>query len=138
MNWCATESYFCGACTGAPQNAYFCGEDSVEHHPCATEYIYWCATDEVFPTWWRRQPSSYCYGPIVQGRLLTHRAEGKHGDSPLRQGAGKSFWTLPGAGPRPLMVRLAPGSAPSPLRCLMSTHASVLVDTCWASKCRGL
>jgi hypothetical protein len=43
-------SYFCGACTGAPQNAYFCGEDSVEHHPCATEYIYWCATDKVFPT----------------------------------------------------------------------------------------
>jgi hypothetical protein len=24
--------------------------------------------------------SSYCYGAIVQGRLLTHRAEGKHGD----------------------------------------------------------
>jgi hypothetical protein len=22
----------------------------VEHHPCATEYIYWCATDEVFHT----------------------------------------------------------------------------------------
>jgi hypothetical protein len=42
--------YFCGACTGAPQNSYFCDEDSVEHHPCATEYIYWCATDEVFPT----------------------------------------------------------------------------------------
>jgi hypothetical protein len=42
--------YFCDACTGAPQNAYFCGEDSVEHHPCATEYIYWCATEEVFPT----------------------------------------------------------------------------------------
>jgi hypothetical protein len=42
--------YFCGAYTGAPQNAYFCGEDSVEHHPCATEYIYWCATEEVFPT----------------------------------------------------------------------------------------
>jgi hypothetical protein len=28
----------------------------------------------------KRQPSSYCYGPIVQGRLLTHRVEGKHGD----------------------------------------------------------
>jgi hypothetical protein len=41
---------FCGACTGAPQNAYFCGEDSVEHHPCATECIYGCATEEVFPT----------------------------------------------------------------------------------------
>jgi hypothetical protein len=46
--------------------------------------------------------SSYCYGPIVQGRLLTHRSGGKHGDeedlggdSPLRHGAGKSFWTLP-------------------------------------------
>jgi hypothetical protein len=26
------------------------------------------------------QPSSYCYGPIVQGRLLTHRSGGKHGD----------------------------------------------------------
>jgi hypothetical protein len=24
--------------------------------------------------------SSYCYGPIVQGRLLTHRSGGKHGD----------------------------------------------------------
>jgi hypothetical protein len=22
----------------------------------------------------------YCYGPIVQGRLLTHRAGGKHGN----------------------------------------------------------
>jgi hypothetical protein len=22
----------------------------------------------------------YCYGPIVQGRLLTHRSGGKHGD----------------------------------------------------------
>jgi hypothetical protein len=29
---------------------------------------------------WRRQPSSYCYGPIVQDRLLTHRAGGKHDD----------------------------------------------------------
>jgi hypothetical protein len=87
------------------------------------------------------------------------------GDSPLRQGAGKSFWTIPisdrrrrqiamcfweidrvfrffslgglyrrrgsvrgglgrphhrwarpGAGPRPLVVRLAPGPFPSPLR----------------------
>jgi hypothetical protein len=42
--------YFCGACAGAPQNAYFCGEDSVEHHPCAIECIFWCATEEVFPT----------------------------------------------------------------------------------------
>jgi hypothetical protein len=42
--------YFCGACAGAPQNAYFCGKDSVEHHPCATECIFWCATEEVFPT----------------------------------------------------------------------------------------
>jgi hypothetical protein len=42
--------YFCGACTGAPQNAYFCGEDFMEHHPCATECIYECATEEVFPT----------------------------------------------------------------------------------------
>jgi hypothetical protein len=47
---CHRIPYFCGACTGAPQNSYFCGEDSVEHHPCATEYIYWCTTDEVFPT----------------------------------------------------------------------------------------
>jgi hypothetical protein len=31
-------------------------------------------------TWWRRQPSSYCYGPIVQGRLLTHHSGGDHGD----------------------------------------------------------
>jgi hypothetical protein len=30
--------YFCGACTGASQNSYFCGEDSVAHHPCAIEY----------------------------------------------------------------------------------------------------
>jgi hypothetical protein len=27
-----------------------------------------------------RHPSSYCYGPIVQGRLLTHRAGGKRVD----------------------------------------------------------
>jgi hypothetical protein len=27
-----------------------------------------------------RQPTSYFYGPIVQGRRLTHRAGGKHGD----------------------------------------------------------
>jgi hypothetical protein len=24
--------------------------------------------------------SSYCYGPIVQGRLLTHHSRGRHGD----------------------------------------------------------
>jgi hypothetical protein len=47
---CHRIPYFCGACVGAPQNAYFCGEDSVEHHPCATECIFWCATEEVFPT----------------------------------------------------------------------------------------
>jgi hypothetical protein len=34
----------------APQNSYFCGKDFVAHHPCATEYEYWCATNEVFPT----------------------------------------------------------------------------------------
>jgi hypothetical protein len=28
----------------------------------------------------QRQPTSYCYGPIVQGKLLTHRAGGKHGN----------------------------------------------------------
>jgi hypothetical protein len=27
-----------------------------------------------------QQPSSYCYVPIVQGRLLTHHSEGRHGD----------------------------------------------------------
>jgi hypothetical protein len=47
---CHRMPYFGGACTGAPQNSYFCGEDSVAYHPCATEYEYWCATDEVFPT----------------------------------------------------------------------------------------
>jgi hypothetical protein len=30
--------------------------------------------------WWRWEPSSYCYGPIVQGRLLTHHFGGDHGD----------------------------------------------------------
>jgi hypothetical protein len=51
---------------------------------------------------YRRHPFSYCYGPIVQGRLLTHHSGGRHDDEeglrwwfPLRQGAGKSFWTLP-------------------------------------------
>jgi hypothetical protein len=34
-----------------------------------------------------RQPSSYCYGPIVQGRLLTHHSGGDHGGvEGLRQG----------------------------------------------------
>jgi hypothetical protein len=34
-----------------------------------------------------RQPSSYCYGPIVQGRLLTHDSGGDHGGvEGLRQG----------------------------------------------------
>jgi hypothetical protein len=28
----------------------------------------------------RRQPSSYCYGPVVQGRLLTHHSGGRHVD----------------------------------------------------------
>jgi hypothetical protein len=31
-------------------------------------------------TWRRRQPSSYYYGPVVQGRLLTHHSRGWHGD----------------------------------------------------------
>jgi hypothetical protein len=36
---------------------------------------------------WRRQPSSYCYGPLVQGRLLTHHSGGDHGGvEGLRQG----------------------------------------------------
>jgi hypothetical protein len=26
------------------------------------------------------QPSSYCYGPVIQGRLLTHHSGGRHGD----------------------------------------------------------
>jgi hypothetical protein len=47
----------------------------------------------------RRHPSSYCYGPIVQDRLLTLEAgvvmkKASGGDSPLWQGARKSFWTL--------------------------------------------
>jgi hypothetical protein len=29
---------------------------------------------------YQRQPSSYCYGPIVRARVLTHRFGGKHGD----------------------------------------------------------
>jgi hypothetical protein len=34
-----------------------------------------------------RQPSSYCYGLIVQGRLLTHHSGGDHGGvEGLRQG----------------------------------------------------
>jgi hypothetical protein len=34
-----------------------------------------------------RQPSSYCYGPVVQGRLLTHHSGGDHdGGEGLRQG----------------------------------------------------
>jgi hypothetical protein len=38
-------------------------------------------------TWWRRRPSSYCYGPVVQGRLLTHHSEGDHGNEEgFRQG----------------------------------------------------
>jgi hypothetical protein len=31
-------------------------------------------------TWRRRHPSSYCYGPVVQGRLLTHHSGGRHDD----------------------------------------------------------
>jgi hypothetical protein len=27
-----------------------------------------------------KNPSSYCYGPIVQGRLLTDHSGGRHGD----------------------------------------------------------
>jgi hypothetical protein len=35
----------------------------------------------------RRQPSSYCYGPVVQGRLLTHHSGGDHGGGEgLQQG----------------------------------------------------
>jgi hypothetical protein len=34
----------------------------------------------TWSTWRRRQPSSYCYRPIVQGRLLTHHSGGRHGD----------------------------------------------------------
>jgi hypothetical protein len=30
--------------------------------------------------WRRRQPSSYCHGSIVQGRLLMHHSGGRHGD----------------------------------------------------------
>jgi hypothetical protein len=59
IHWCATECLISVAhglvrhrilWTSAPQNSYFCGEDSVAHHPCTTEYVYWCATNEVFPT----------------------------------------------------------------------------------------
>jgi hypothetical protein len=31
-------------------------------------------------TWRRWQPSSYFYGPVVQGRLLTYHSGGRHGD----------------------------------------------------------
>jgi hypothetical protein len=34
---------------------------------------------------WRRQQSSYCYGPVVQGRLLTHHSGGDHG-------GGEGLW----------------------------------------------
>jgi hypothetical protein len=34
-----------------------------------------------------KTPSSYCYGPVVQGRLLTHHSGGDHGGvEGLRQG----------------------------------------------------
>ena len=53
----------------------------------------------------RVQPTSYCYGPIVLWRLLTHHLGGSHGDEEasgddllLRQGAGKSSRTLPNQG----------------------------------------
>jgi hypothetical protein len=37
--------------------------------------------------WQRRQLYSYCYGSIVQGRLLTHHSGGDHGGGEvLRQG----------------------------------------------------
>jgi hypothetical protein len=36
--------------------------------------------DLTWSTWRRRHPSSYCYGPVVQGRLLTYHSGGRHGD----------------------------------------------------------
>jgi hypothetical protein len=41
----------------------------------------------ILNPWWRRQPSSYCYRPVVQGRLLTYHFGGDHGGGEgLRQG----------------------------------------------------
>jgi hypothetical protein len=39
------------------------------------------------------QPSSYCYGPVVQGRLLTHHSGGKPGDE---EGLRRWFPSLAG------------------------------------------
>jgi hypothetical protein len=75
------------------------------------DYIKWSwscrAAHKIYTwsTWWRRQPSSYCYGPVVQGRLVTHHSGSDHGGvEGLRQGAGKSSWILPISRQRRLAV----------------------------------
>ena len=40
---------FCGARGRAPQNCQFSGVNSVAHGPCATESLFRCATDSLFP-----------------------------------------------------------------------------------------
>jgi hypothetical protein len=55
--------------------------------------FHWCYVNDLHTTHavvcWvtTRRPSSYCYGPVVQGRLLTHHSGGDHGsEEGLRQG----------------------------------------------------
>jgi hypothetical protein len=64
--WCATEmTYFCGAPGLVRHRNYFCGA------------LVAGAPQNCIPS---IRAFLLVYGPIVQGRLLTHRAGGKHGD----------------------------------------------------------